>query len=1149
MKRILTLCSLLCSGSLSAASFTHETDVEFTASGDFNGDGQSDFILVDKALGLYRIGYGSAAGTYSQAAALATGLETVDALSVGRISNTSSAPTADRFAVVSIAGNRAHLLPGNSPSFNAPTALHLLGAGPDSIAIVDIPGAGDTVHEDIFGTCRYETSGLPVKLRQLRHTGLATTQLTTADLGSAHRSANAVQVIATGGLTHVALIGGIGFTENLRLYRPDASGAVFLDNVSLPGTGNRYTHACFGSASTATFIVYRSGSADVQAHVISDLGGGSYQFGAAVTSTLPAPVKALYTVQELGGAPRLLALHTDGSAAWYQCTAGSISLLSTINLSAESGTPSGIIPLGNGKYQMLFSADGSGRSSRFISMTHDGAAWSKANGGNLAVAADYAAFANVVFLSQRPFLDDAPAVLASMRAGDWTTSATVMSGPPSTATATGERFDSSAAGLGNPSATSLGSVPAGTAGTLTNQVLSNFSYTSLTPAQGEIVDNVTIDPPGGSYTSSVQFTLTSSGGNSIYFRKGNLGAFSSYVVPQRIYSDDSVQFYSVSATGERSAIQTATYDLTQEAADQDSDGDGVPDFVEVAKGLDPAAGQDSDRDGIGDLTELVEGTNPGDKHSKPEHADLNGTNAKLNLAVTPTPFNGDKGLTTLADTGTQVQAHSLAGAILAAAETAPSVASVSASPIDATHRLAVISTPARYNLVDGVDRPRTAVESVGLVPLPGASAPSISFTFDSHSSTSSQVTAWTTAAQAAFASPAATAVTLDHFDTLALVLMERRLTTLLRARALLTDTQFANLTPFRMELDDNHRFIDDSDIEDLERGSDAGDASLRFQETLAAIESGIANTSDADVVALRAFVVELHRIASALNSGDTAVGLPLDVLRSFVNSSPHALPSSGINSGFSTHLSGGISLAQAGTAIDSILASLGNRSTTSMDVTVDLTLDDTTPDTLVRDQATPSTTYRLLDANGDAFDLPDTFDLTTGAILTLSGYNDLGSTDGHTNIQVLNVTLKSLPAVTLADTDGDLLPDEWERLFFGSMTATASTAQDGSGYAAFQEYLAGTDPSDSTSTPVDAKADFSMRRVTITPVGGNLDLRWNWPNAYLSPVAFTIFESSDLVNWTPRATTHSTVAADTQCSLFTKPSGARKFYMVGVRLK
>jgi hypothetical protein len=248
-------------------------------------------------------------------------------------------------------------------------------------------------------------------------------------------------------------------------------------------------------------------------------------------------------------------------------------------------------------------------------MTHDGAAWSKANGGNLAVAADYAAFANVVFLSQRPFLDDAPAVLASMRAGDWTTSATVMSGPPSTATATAERFDSSAAGLGNPSATSLGSVPAGTAGTLTNQVLSNFSYTSLTPAQGEIVDNVTIDPPGGSYTSSVQFTLTSSGGNSIYFRKGNLGAFSSYVVPQRIYSDDSVQFYSVSATGERSAIQTATYDLTQEAADQDSDGDGVPDFVEVAKGLDPAAGQDSDRDGIGDLTELVEGTNPGDKQT------------------------------------------------------------------------------------------------------------------------------------------------------------------------------------------------------------------------------------------------------------------------------------------------------------------------------------------------------------------------------------------------------------------------------------------------------------------------------------------------------------------------------------------------------
>lgn len=1136
---------------LTASSFTFETDVEFTAAGDFNGDSYPDFIIVDKELGLYRIGYGSAAGSYTQASALPTGLSTVDALAVGKISDSAATPVADRFAVCSILGNRVHTLSGSSSSYNAPSALHLLGSGPDAIALLNIPGSGDTAHEDIFGTCRYEPGGIPVKLRQLRHTGTATTQLTSTDLLSAHRAANAVQLTATSGVAHVVLIGGAGSaSESLRLYRPDAGGAVLLHNRTLTGTGNRYVHARFGSETAATFVAYRPLSADVQAFVVSDLGGGSYEFGSAVTTTLPAPVKALYVVQQDASTARLVVLHTDGSAALYHCAAGSITLDAAIDVSAEAGSPSGVVPTAEGKYQMLFSADGTGRSSRFINMSYSAGSWGKTGGGDLAVAAAHAAYANVIFMSQRPFLDDAPQVLASLRAGDWTTAASVLSGSPTTASTTAETFSGSSVGLANPSLTTLGSVPGSTVGTLTNQVLSNFSATSLTPAQGEKVDNVTIDPPAGSYAGSVRFTLASSGGHSLYYRTSSSAAFSPYTVPQRIYLDATVEYFSTTAAGQRSAIQTASYDMTEEAGDQDSDSDGVPDFVEVAQGLDPEAGQDSDGDGISDLRELIEGTDPNDDMDKPDHTLLNGTDAQLHLSVTPAPYDGEHAVSTSADTGTEVRAHTLGGSLLGYGTTNPTAATVKASPLDAAQRLATVSTPAHYALVYGTERPRTAVEAVGLVPLPGATGPTVNFTFNTSASASSQVNSWITAAQTAYAAPAATAVSLDHFDSLALVLVERRLTTLLRTRGSLTATQFANLTPFRTEADDNHRFLSDSDIASIEHGTGE---SLLLQSTLTAVETAVANAGgDAGITVLRALVVDLYRIASAMNDGSTSVGLPLDVLRSFINSSPHALPTTGAQSGFNTHKTlSAAELTAAGNAVDQILASLPARSSSTFTATVDLALDAASADTLVRHGTTPSIAYRLLDQNGDAFDLPDTFDLTTGTVLSITGYTDLGSSSGISSVEVISIAITALPATAaLADTDGDLLPDDWEQLFFGSMTPSTMTAGDASGYSALQEYFSGTDPRDASSTPTAAVADFSMRRVSINPVAGNqLEVRWQWPNAYLSPVAFTLYESDDLVNWVATSHSSSTFALDTQRSIFTKPLGAKKFYMVAARLR
>lgn len=51
----------------------------------------------------------------------------------------------------------------------------------------------------------------------------------------------------------------------------------------------------------------------------------------------------------------------------------------------------------------------------------------------------------------------------------------------------------------------------------------------------------------------------------------------------------------------------------------------------------------------------------------------------------------------------------------------------------------------------------------------------------------------------------------------------------------------------------------------------------------------------------------------------------------------------------------------------------------------------------------------------------------------------------------------------VADSDGDGLPDSWELLYFGDLSQNAGGDPDSDGYSNLQEYLAGTDPTNSAS--------------------------------------------------------------------------------------
>jgi hypothetical protein len=151
----------------------------------------------------------------------------------------------------------------------------------------------------------------------------------------------------------------------------------------------------------------------------------------------------------------------------------------------------------------------------------------------------------------------------------------------------------------------------------------------------------------------------------------------------------------------------------------------------------------------------------------------------------------------------------------------------------------------------------------------------------------------------------------------------------------------------------------------------------------------------------------------------------------------------------------------------------------------------------------------LLQGNGEPWPLSQFTTLPVGAELTVTGFTDVSSPHAPSALEVITLSLTKLP-VGSVDLDNNLLGDSWEDLF--PIVAGPFGDSDNDGASDLQEYLSGTDPTDSLSVPPGGPVSLEppVLKIAAGPVPGTFQVEFEFPAVYADKVVFHVQRSDDL---------------------------------------
>lgn len=533
------------------AAFVYETPSEFITSGDFNGDGLADALVLDKITGNARIGYQNVSGALVWSPARSTGTERVNALAVGRFSQTNS----EAIAVTAAELNRIHVLNLSNPS-NAPTPAVVNSAHASLSLLVGLDAPlGVSASRSWMATGTHDPGVTLLDLFAFIGDSLSSFQDQIADQG--YLSSGSSFRRFAGDATLLAAIRR-GSNDAFLAYAYSNTAAPVLVRSNLPPR-TEYVFGTFNGEPYPRLLFYVPGQSNVIVQPLTN-GVAGFGFGAATINTFASPVRRVYFVDEQTNG--LVVIHFGDGVAGLRLPGGSGGHLQasySFGLGPAGNDISGLVPLGFGKFALLSSASNSPASTLAQIYTKTGSNYNVTSSSALPAVTSAGTRGNVWLFQIEPFVSSAATLVGSLSAPAWSSS---ILGFPGTISVRVESDGGTTTGLGSPATNNFGAPPAGTAYVLPNQYREDISFFGYAPARAPEPSVITIAPPPGAYSGPIQISfIKQNATHSVYYRKGPDASWQLYAAPFALTNDATIEYYGQTPANARGRTQTASYAL------------------------------------------------------------------------------------------------------------------------------------------------------------------------------------------------------------------------------------------------------------------------------------------------------------------------------------------------------------------------------------------------------------------------------------------------------------------------------------------------------------------------------------------------------------------------------------------------------------
>jgi formylglycine-generating enzyme required for sulfatase activity len=293
-----------------AVSLIYETPREFFGCGDFDADGHTDVVIVDKESGKYRLGYQLTPGMFSWVDCRPSGIKGIAGFSIGRLLATNqqalafTSPDANQITLVDVSSATA---PGKPVTVPFSAAL-----GPNTVVAVDIGGAGKTHLADLYVGSIYNSPD-PSQAVLLRNDSAEFPKLAEAPLAGPALRGNRLSLKA-GAPELLCLLVHEDKADTLRVEDLGSGKPVVVASADNLPAGADYAVGNFRGTPLREFIFYKPGEQSLTVRPIEESAPGQFQFGKGQSFDLGQPVRRVVALNENGG-KRLFVIFGEGEKA------------------------------------------------------------------------------------------------------------------------------------------------------------------------------------------------------------------------------------------------------------------------------------------------------------------------------------------------------------------------------------------------------------------------------------------------------------------------------------------------------------------------------------------------------------------------------------------------------------------------------------------------------------------------------------------------------------------------------------------------------------------------------------------------------------------------------------------------------------------